>query len=526
MKLRPIHLPLLAITGILFSAMVAQAWTGPSATAPNNNVAAPVNVGATTQTKSGLLGVNSLSVFGNTLLAANGYINWGTISGTAGYGFRDNTGIIEFKNSSGSWQSFQSFVSSLAGNPTASVAFRAWRNAVSQTIPAGTWTLVDLTVEEFDTANSFNPTTDRFQPTVAGKYVVTANTHCAGSATQCYVGLQKNGSWFAISYVPAYGYAGTASQVIDLNGTSDYVTMHAYSVGGTVLDGQIYTTVFSGALIVPVNSLSVTGSAAGTANYVSKFLSGTTLGNSQIFDNGSNVGVGTVSPVSKLTIAGEAGITGGWAGGGNVNGLFLGFGNPANVGTIYSIQNGVAWRQLNIDGTPLVLNSSSGGNVGIGMVPNGPKLHVAGSIGATDWVGAGCEAGCESGGGYALMYANGTSVITSTANAAAFIYNSDRRLKENIKPIGNALWKLLQIEGVEFEWSKDNLGHKKGEHDIGVIAQDVEKVLPEAVRQGPDSDYKAVDYPRLIPLLIGAIKEQQEKIDSLEKRLELLENKI
>lgn len=110
---------------------------------------------------------------------------------------------------------------------------------------------------------------------------------------------------------------------------------------------------------------------------------------------------------------------------------------------------------------------------------------------------------------------NGTSQM-NVVTANSFLYRSDARLKNDIAPLQGALQKLLQIGGIEFTW---NDGAKKGERDIGVIAQDVEKVLPEAVSTGADG-LKAVDYARLVPVLINAIREQQEQIDFLKAEIE------
>ncbi len=104
-----------AFIGFLLFAGVAFSWTGPSAAAPSGNVAAPVNVGTTNQVKDASLGVNGLAVFGNSILQASSYLNWGTTSGSSGYGIRDNAGTLEFKNSGGSWASIQSTVSTLCG---------------------------------------------------------------------------------------------------------------------------------------------------------------------------------------------------------------------------------------------------------------------------------------------------------------------------------------------------------------------------------------------------------------------------
>jgi hypothetical protein len=101
------------------SPLIASAWTGPTQSPPNGNVAAPINVGTTDQVKNGGLGVNSLAVFGNSLFGgstgSNAYLNFGATGGTNGYGIRDNAGLLEFKNSGGSWESIQATVFNLVG---------------------------------------------------------------------------------------------------------------------------------------------------------------------------------------------------------------------------------------------------------------------------------------------------------------------------------------------------------------------------------------------------------------------------
>jgi len=112
-----------------------------------------------------------------------------------------------------------------------------------------------------------------------------------------------------------------------------------------------------------------------------------------------------------------------------------------------------------------------------------------------------------------------TGEIRATNNITAF-YSSDKRLKENIVNIPNALDKVMDINGVEFDWSteymeahggQDDLFNRK--HQVGVIAQEVEKVLPEVVADRPDG-YKAVRYEQLVPLLVEAIKELKTEIDT------------
>jgi len=102
--------------GTIFSAIIVSAWTGPTDTAPNSNVSAPLNVGSTSQTKNGVLGVNGLAVFGDTILdGPNSYLNFGATAGTNGYGIRDNAGTLEFKNTGGSWNNLTTFIVNVLG---------------------------------------------------------------------------------------------------------------------------------------------------------------------------------------------------------------------------------------------------------------------------------------------------------------------------------------------------------------------------------------------------------------------------
>jgi predicted RecA/RadA family phage recombinase len=120
--------------------------------------------------------------------------------------------------------------------------------------------------------------------------------------------------------------------------------------------------------------------------------------------------------------------------------------------------------------------------------------------------------------------------IRATNDVTAY-YSSDRSLKENVINITNALEKVKQIRGVEFDWTQEYIDAKGGEdgyftrkHDVGVIAQEVEEVLPEVVGTREDG-IKAVKYDRMVGLLIEAIKEQQSQIDELKQTVNNLTNK-
>lgn len=108
-----------------------------------------------------------------------------------------------------------------------------------------------------------------------------------------------------------------------------------------------------------------------------------------------------------------------------------------------------------------------------------------------------------------------TVPLSSTNDIIAYA-SSDERLKENITPISKPLDKLKQIGGYEFDWNDKQNVHEG--HDVGVIAQEIEAILPELV-QTRDSGYKAVSYEKLVALLIEAVKEQQSQIDELKAKL-------
>lgn len=115
----------------------------------------------------------------------------------------------------------------------------------------------------------------------------------------------------------------------------------------------------------------------------------------------------------------------------------------------------------------------------------------------------------------------GDGVFFASNDIIAFS-SSDKQLKDNIQPIKNALEKLKQIGGYTFDWN-DKQGVHSG-HDVGVIAQEIESVLPEVVTTR-DTGFKAVKYEKIVPLLIEAIKEQQTQIEELKQLVNQLINK-
>ncbi len=112
------------------------------------------------------------------------------------------------------------------------------------------------------------------------------------------------------------------------------------------------------------------------------------------------------------------------------------------------------------------------------------------------------------------IYALGNAYSTGTWNT------SDERYKTNILPVKNALQNIVKLNGVTYNWDRDKFPNKgfDKKNQIGLIAQDVEKIYPELVK-ADEEGYKAINYSAFVPLLIESIKEQQKKIDLLEEKV-------
>jgi len=141
----------------------------------------------------------------------------------------------------------------------------------------------------------------------------------------------------------------------------------------------------------------------------------------------------------------------------------------------------------------VMMAGSNGGRVGINTPSPAEALHVVGNICATGTIGA-----C-----------------------------SDERYKKNVETISNALALIEKIRGVNFNWRTKEFPDMKfsSEEQVGFIAQEINKVLPEVVSQGSDG-YYSVDYGRLTPVLVEAVKEQQKEITSLKTEMQELKRLV
>lgn len=119
-----------------------------------------------------------------------------------------------------------------------------------------------------------------------------------------------------------------------------------------------------------------------------------------------------------------------------------------------------------------------------------------------------------------LWVRNGVDSIlyNGTVNATAYMYISDARLKEHVREIPSALERVLKLHGVKYDWKdKGRLANRVDQ--FGLLAQEVEKVFPEAVNTNAVTGIKSVGYGNLIAPLVEALKEQQEIIEKQQQEI-------
>lgn len=248
------------------------------------------------------------------------------------------------------------------------------------------------------------------------------------------------------------------------------------------------------------------------------------LGNSEIFETGvGNVGIATTSPGATLTVAGQN-ATGGSpslenarpvlaATGGRGAGLPVGGFGTAGTG----------------GGVSLV--AGSGGPACSKLGGPGGAILITGGRGATSIPASVRCAGLPGGPGSVILAANGGNVgigetgpahtleikVGGTTLADEWTVRSSLRLKTNIQPLLGALEKVEQLQGVSYNRKDD------GRREIGVVAEEVDKIVPEVVSHDPETnEVQGVDYSRLTALLIEAVKTQQAEIQRLKAWVEAL----
>ena len=200
------------------------------------------------------------------------------------------------------------------------------------------------------------------------------------------------------------------------------------------------------------------------------------------------------------------------------------WGDSAQIGVAGSGgYKGVAGYSTAAGGIGVFGESSSTSGVNFGVVGS------AGSIPVEPGSTAGVVA--TSNGGFGLwaysqaddaIYCDGSGEYTGSWSKA-----SDIRFKKNVAPLESALARTLQLRGVSFDWRREEFPDRNfpASQSIGFIAQEVEAVYPQLVSIDRDG-YESVDYAGLTPILVEAIKEQQQQLDSQTRRIESQERAL
>jgi hypothetical protein len=355
---------------------------------------------------------------------------------------------------------------------------------------------------------------------IASGTIANARTTAATANGASTIVLRGASGEFAAGAITGTSFSGNGASITAINATA--ITT------GTLDNARTSAASANGASTIVVRDAN--GSFAGNV------ITGTTGTFTSISGNGVALTAINASNISSGTIA-NARTTASDANGASTivsrdaNGSFT-----ANVGTFTSISgNGVSLTAINAsnitsgtianarttaasaNGASTIVTRDANGsftaNVGTfttvaGTLSTAAQTSITSTGNLTNLVATSFGVGTAASGT--------TGEIRATNNVTAY-YSSDERLKDNVQVITNALAKVLQIRGVEFDWnnlSEPEDGYFVRKHDIGVIAQEIEKVLPEVVATREDG-IKAVKYDRIIPLLIEAIKELKAEIDAL-----------
>jgi hypothetical protein len=329
-------------------------------------------------------------------------------------------------------------------------------------------------------------------------------------------------------------------QDVTVNGALRVVGVFRDSANSAGTSGQILSSTGTGtSWIAAPSGGGVTGT--GSANRIAYWSSGSnlTFDSNLYWDNtNSRLGIGTTSPSAKVHLVegnfvtrflvGQSTFTGYNSGltTGQKGNIIVGQANSTNnayvINFIYqssgSTSNAIGLGFFNNDDIVVITAGKS-----IGIATSSPNTSytttIASVAGKTGVLLAEGNVKIDNGALGVGVNASTTVGRIDAGNDIVAYSSSDERLKENIVPIQNALDKVKSLTGVEFDWKPEHKdAHGYEGHDTGVIAQQVQQVMPTAVRTN-ETGFLAVRYEKLIGLLVEANKELAARVEQLEAKL-------
>lgn len=299
------------------------------------------------------------------------------------------------------------------------------------------------------------------------------------------------------------------------NSGSDAATLINLTNNSSVAQFVYTSSTYSGAYDFGANSLAFINRASGSINFVTAGFNSSAL--RMRITSGGNVGIGTPSPNSKLHVAGDfrTVLTSGVGGDtliAAINGVSNGY--IINVDTSNNITH--TW---NTGANAAALRITPSGNVLIGTTTDsGYTLNVAGNAQfIKSSTSTAMVVGLSGVTGSIIRFsynAGFVGSISTDGTNTAYNTSSDYRLKEQVRPIDNPLEKVMKLNPVNFKYK-----NSKTVQD-GFIAHEIQEILPYLVTGEKDGvEMQEVDYSKLTPILIAAIKEQQAQIQELKNKL-------